>query len=73
MRLATLQDLPQLIELMRGYYRDDGLEFEAERATATMSRLLSEPLWGRVYLIEDGGGVHRLHRDLHRPQPGVRR
>ena len=42
---------------MRGYYRDDGLEFEAERATATMSRLLSEPLWGRVYLIEDGGRV----------------
>jgi ribosomal protein S18 acetylase RimI-like enzyme len=52
MRLATTNDLPQLLDLMRGYYRDDGLEFDAVRATATMGRLLSEPQWGRVYLIE---------------------
>jgi len=28
MRLATLNDLPLVLDLMRGYYSDDGLEFE---------------------------------------------
>lgn len=55
MRPAVLQDLPLLIELMRGYYRDDGLAFDPDRARATVSRLLSEPQWGRVYLIQADG------------------
>ena len=55
MRLATSTDLPELLDLMRGYYRDDGLEFDAPRAAATLGRLLAEPQWGRVYFIESEG------------------
>ena len=46
-----------LLELMRGYYRDDGLEFDATHAQASMGRLLREPQWGRAYLIETGPSV----------------
>lgn len=49
-RLATSDDLPVLVELMRGYYRDDGLPFDEDAARATMRRLLSQPQWGRVWL-----------------------
>jgi ribosomal protein S18 acetylase RimI-like enzyme len=57
MRQATTADLPQLLDLMRGYYRDDGLDFDASRAHATVARLLAEPHWGRVYLIESAGQI----------------
>ncbi|MBB6093315.1 ribosomal protein S18 acetylase RimI-like enzyme [Povalibacter uvarum] len=57
-RAATPADLGVLIELMRGYYRDDGLGFDAEESGAVMARLLNEPQWGRVWLGEvDGGAV----------------
>ena len=52
MRVAEPSDLPLLLALMAGYYRDDGLEFDAGRAERTMSRLLAQPQWGRVVLIE---------------------
>lgn len=48
---ASLADLDSLLPLMRGYYRDDGLAFDLERATRTLHRLLSEPQWGRVDLL----------------------
>lgn len=54
MRLATPADLPQLLVLMRGYYEDDGLAFESARASSAASRLLAEPQWGRIYVIEAG-------------------
>lgn len=49
-RLATPDDLPVLVGLMGGYYRDDGLQFDEEAARAAMQRLLTEPQWGRVWL-----------------------
>ena len=51
-RPATVADLPVLLELMRGYYRDDGLSFDAEHSRATLLRLLQEPHWGRAWLAE---------------------
>jgi GNAT superfamily N-acetyltransferase len=53
-RMATTNDLPALLPLMRGYYSDDGLQFDAAASAATMTRLLEEPQWGRVFLIEVG-------------------
>lgn len=52
-RIATPDDLPTLFELMRGYYRDDGLTFDPVRNGAAMRRLLQEPHWGRVLLLVD--------------------
>jgi GNAT superfamily N-acetyltransferase len=54
-RLALLTDLPVVLELMRGYYRDDGLDFDRDRCAATMTRLLQEPQWGSVCLLETEG------------------
>jgi|HigsolmetaAR202D_1030399.scaffolds.fasta_scaffold00343_3 GNAT superfamily N-acetyltransferase len=54
MRLAEPSDLETILPLMQGYYRDDELRFDAVRAHAAMSRLLAEPQWGRVILIEVG-------------------
>lgn len=51
-RVASTADLDEVLRLMRGYYADDGLAFELERASTTMSRLLNEPHWGRVLLLE---------------------
>ena len=52
-RTAGPADREAVHELMRGYYRDDGLEF-GQRQRDAMSRLLKEPQWGRVYLLEIG-------------------
>lgn len=57
LRSATAGDLPQLLELMRGCYRDDGLQFDGVRAGTTMARLLAEPQWGYVLLVESQGAA----------------
>ena len=51
-RQATLDDVATILSLMRGYYRDDELDFDVDRATSTLTRLLVEPQWGNVYLFE---------------------
>jgi ribosomal protein S18 acetylase RimI-like enzyme len=56
-RLAVPADLPTLLELMRGYYRDDGLILDEQRGRAAMAQLLNEPQWGRVWLLESDGAV----------------
>lgn len=57
-RRAAPDDLPVLVDLMRGYYRDDGLQFDEDAARATMRRLLAEPQWGRVWLaFEEGQAI----------------
>ena len=55
-RTALRSDLDAVLELMAGYYRDDGLEFAAANAQA-MARLLCEPQWGEVSLLELDGKV----------------
>lgn len=54
-RAAIPADLTALVELMRGYYRDDGLEFDETTSPATLARLLSESQWGRVWVLESAG------------------
>jgi ribosomal protein S18 acetylase RimI-like enzyme len=49
---AVAGDLDFLLELMRSYYRDDHLNFDLAQASSTMSRLLAEPQWGSVLLLE---------------------
>jgi diamine N-acetyltransferase len=49
---ATLADLEVMLPLMQGYYGDDHLQFDAGRQRAALSRLLQEPQWGRVWLIQ---------------------
>lgn len=56
-RVATVDDLPALLGLMRGYYRDDGLEFDVSHASTTMGRLLREPQWGFALLLEAEGSA----------------
>jgi ribosomal protein S18 acetylase RimI-like enzyme len=56
-RAAASADLPALLELMRGYYRDDGLEFDERRSGGAMARLIAEPQWGRVWLLQLDGAV----------------
>jgi ribosomal protein S18 acetylase RimI-like enzyme len=56
-RLAAPADLPSLLQLMRGYYRDDGLPFDVDRAAAVMSRLLAEPQWGFVLILDLAGSL----------------
>jgi ribosomal protein S18 acetylase RimI-like enzyme len=56
-RIATPADLPSLLQLMRGYYRDDGLLFELDGAAAVMSRLLAEPQWGFVLVLDTPGSL----------------
>jgi GNAT superfamily N-acetyltransferase len=56
-RIATPADLPSLVQLMRGYYRDDGLPFDVERAAAVMSRLLAQPEWGFVIVLDSAGSL----------------
>lgn len=56
-RTATPGDFAALLELMRGYYRDDGLEFDADTHARAMDRLLREPQWGRVWLAESDGVI----------------
>jgi ribosomal protein S18 acetylase RimI-like enzyme len=56
-RVATHSDIATVLELRRGYCRDDHLEFELESAREVTARLLSEPQWGRVMLCEVNGVV----------------
>jgi GNAT superfamily N-acetyltransferase len=52
LRAAVTSDQPMLVPLMRAYYVEDGLSFAALNIAA-LERLLREPQWGRVWLIED--------------------
>ncbi len=52
LQLATPADLEVLLPLMAGYYRDDHLDFDPVRHRLALSRLLHEPHWGRVWMIE---------------------
>jgi ribosomal protein S18 acetylase RimI-like enzyme len=56
LQLAAVADLEVLLELMRGYYRDDHLHFEPQQQRAAMLRLLTEPQWGRVWLMLSPAG-----------------
>lgn len=50
-------DLDQIIELMGAYYAFDGLAFDESGARAAVSRLLADPSYGRVFLIQVDGMI----------------
>src|SRR5215471_14846067 len=50
-RLATEKDLPQLLELMREFYQDQGMAFDEEVARSGLRKIFVEPALGSAYLI----------------------
>lgn len=54
-RIAQPSDRQALLQLMPGYYAADGLVFDVLQAEAAIARLLAEPQWGCVWLIEAEG------------------
>ncbi|MBS1963595.1 MAG: GNAT family N-acetyltransferase [Bdellovibrionales bacterium] len=59
-RRATLADLPTLLELFPLYYESDHLPYDAARAESAIRLFLSEPAFGRLWLIEDSTVVGYL-------------
>lgn len=53
-RRARLCDLPELLRLVRAYYRFDGIRFQADVVDAALRKLLRSPSLGRVWIMRDG-------------------
>jgi Sortase and related acyltransferases len=53
--LAALADLDALVDSMRDYYAFDHLAFDGRVARTALQQIVSEPLLGRVYLIQSDG------------------
>lgn len=56
-RLATLSDVPDLVELMREFYAESSFPLDREWAARSFSRLIAEPSRGAVWLIEVDGAL----------------
>jgi ribosomal protein S18 acetylase RimI-like enzyme len=56
-RLAKIDDLPVLLELFPLYYADDHLVYDAAKAEAAIRAFLADPALGRLWFIEDAGGI----------------
>ncbi|WP_189090298.1 GNAT family N-acetyltransferase [Deinococcus ruber] len=54
LRCATASDLTATLSLIGEYYAFDGIGFDRDSLEQGLRTLLSEPLLGRVYLIESG-------------------
>jgi len=52
-RPATEADLPTLIEMQRDFYALEGIEFDAGAAQRSMGMLISDPMLGRLLVIEE--------------------
>jgi ribosomal protein S18 acetylase RimI-like enzyme len=50
-QLATEKDVPQLIQLMREFYQNQGMLFDEEVARSGLNKTLLDPTLGSVYLI----------------------
>jgi ribosomal protein S18 acetylase RimI-like enzyme len=53
--LATLDDEPVMVELMREFYAHEGLAFDAERTPAAFRALVADPGLGRVWIFRADG------------------
>ena len=57
-RLATLSDIPALVELMRQFYSEGSFPLDREWAARSFANLITEPSRGAVWLIDmDGDSV----------------
>ena len=54
-RPAEPGDLPLVLRLMEGFYRDTDTGFHAEAAARALAALVADPFLGRLFLIEIGG------------------
>lgn len=53
-RAARPADFPELLRLIRAYYRYDGIRFRAGLVTAGLRRMLRAPGVGRIWVVWDG-------------------
>jgi ribosomal protein S18 acetylase RimI-like enzyme len=54
-RPAEPDDLPLVLRLMEGFYRDTDTAFHAKAAERALRALVADPFLGRLFLIEIGG------------------
>jgi ribosomal protein S18 acetylase RimI-like enzyme len=53
-RVARLADRPELLRLIRAYYRLDHIRFDARAMEPALARLLRSRALGRVWIMQDG-------------------
>jgi GNAT superfamily N-acetyltransferase len=53
-RPADVSDIETLLVFMQEYYAFDQFPFDRDVARAALERLLSDPAFGRIWLIRDG-------------------
>lgn len=56
-RLATTDDVPTLVALMREFYAEGGYPLPGDAATRAFHALLAEPRLGAIWLAEDATTV----------------
>jgi GNAT superfamily N-acetyltransferase len=53
-RLAVVGDVPQILPMMRDFYKFERLDFDEERSRELLSTLLSDEQLGRVMVLDCG-------------------
>lgn len=54
-RAATRDDLAALLDMMRAFYAEDRIPFDAARVAHGAAALVDEPSWGTILLLGDEG------------------
>jgi len=55
---ARANHFPSVLALMRRFYSEEKLVFDEDRASRSVSELLSDPSLGTIFLLQDGRGIH---------------
>jgi hypothetical protein len=53
-RIARISDAPELLRLIRAYYRFDGIRFQKSVIDAALRKLLRRRSLGRIWIMRDG-------------------
>ena len=54
LRIARASDAPELLRLIRAYYRFDGIRFQKSVIDAALRKLLRNRSLGRIWIMRDG-------------------
>jgi hypothetical protein len=54
LRIALVSDTPELLRLIRAYYRFDGIRFQKSVIDAALRKLLRRRSLGRIWIMRDG-------------------
>lgn len=54
LRIARVSDTPELLRLIRAYYRFDGIRFQQSVIDAALRKLLRNRSLGRIWIMRDG-------------------